>query len=105
MSKQEILNQVRQSFGSVPGFMSEMPEAVLAQYWSTLSWVLADTKLTARDKALVAFGATTAIESLRGSSFVKCDTKTFDQWIPVLFSIELKPRAGRRRPAVFAIAS
>ena len=35
--------------------------AVLEQYWTTLSWVLGDTKLTARDKALVAFGAASAL--------------------------------------------
>ena len=61
MSRQQVLSEVQQSFGSVPGFMSEMPEAVLEQYWSTLSWVLKDTKLNVRDKALVAFGAAAAI--------------------------------------------
>ena len=39
----------------------QMPDAVLEQYWTTLSWVLGDTKLAARDKALVAFGAASAI--------------------------------------------
>jgi alkylhydroperoxidase/carboxymuconolactone decarboxylase family protein YurZ len=61
MARQEILDQITQSFGFVPGLMAQMPDAVLEQYWSTLSWVLADTKLTARDKALVAFGAASAL--------------------------------------------
>ncbi len=61
MSRQVILGQVEQAFGAVPGFMAGMPEAVLAQYWSTLSWVLSDTQLSGRDKALVAFGAASAI--------------------------------------------
>ena len=39
----------------------------------------------------------TGPESLCSSSFAKCDTKTPDQWIPVLFSIELNPRAGTKR--------
>ena len=41
--------------------MDETPDAVLEQYWTTLSWVLGDTKLSGQDKALVAFGAGTAI--------------------------------------------
>ena len=61
MARQEIVEQVEQDFGLVPGFMAEMPDPVLEQYWSTLYWVLSDTALSARDKALVAFGAATAI--------------------------------------------
>jgi hypothetical protein len=61
MARQEILDQVEQSFGLVPGFMDGMPDPVLEQYWTTLGWVLSDTALSARDKALVAFGAATAI--------------------------------------------
>jgi hypothetical protein len=61
MARKEILDQITQSFGFVPGLMAQMPDAVLEQYWTTLSWVLADTKLTARDKALVAFGAASAL--------------------------------------------
>ena len=60
MARQDILDQITQSFGFVPGLMDQMPDAVLEQYWTTLSWVLGDTKLTARDKALVAFGAASA---------------------------------------------
>jgi alkylhydroperoxidase/carboxymuconolactone decarboxylase family protein YurZ len=61
MAEQETLEQVEQNFGLVPDFMADMPEAVLEQYWTTLNWVMSDTKLSARDKALVAFGAATAI--------------------------------------------
>jgi hypothetical protein len=61
MARQEVLEQVEQNFGLVPDFMRAMPEPVLEQYWTTLSWVLSDTMLSARDKALVAFGAATAI--------------------------------------------
>jgi alkylhydroperoxidase/carboxymuconolactone decarboxylase family protein YurZ len=61
MARQQILEQVEQNFGLVPGFMADMPEPALEQYWSTLNWVMSDTALSARDKALVAFGAATAI--------------------------------------------
>ena len=61
MTRQEITTQVTGAFGFVPGWMGEMPDAVLDQYWTTVSWVMSDTKLPARDKALVAFGAASAI--------------------------------------------
>ena len=61
MNRQEIIEQVEQTLGFVPGWMNEMPDAVLDQYWSTTRWVLSDTKLSARDKSLVAFGAASAI--------------------------------------------
>ena len=61
MARQEILNQIEQAFGFVPGWFSGMPDAVLEQYWTTLGWVLGDTALAGRDKALVAFGAAAAI--------------------------------------------
>jgi len=60
MARQQLLEQVEQDFGLVPGFMDDMPDPVLEQYWTTLNWVLSDTALSARDKALVAFGAATA---------------------------------------------
>ena len=61
MARQQLLEQVEQDFGLVPGFMADMPDPVLEQFWTTLNWVLSDTALSARDKALVAFGAATAI--------------------------------------------
>lgn len=61
MARQEILEQVKQALGSVPGWIDGMPDAILEQTWSLLSWLLSDSKLSARDKALVAFGAASAI--------------------------------------------
>jgi alkylhydroperoxidase/carboxymuconolactone decarboxylase family protein YurZ len=61
MARQEILDNFEQNFGLVPDFLREMPEPILEQYSSTLEWVTSDTTLTARDKALVAFGAASAI--------------------------------------------
>jgi hypothetical protein len=61
MAKQEVLGQITESFGFVPGIMEQMPEAILEQYWNILTWVLGDTSLSSRDKALVAFGAASAI--------------------------------------------
>jgi hypothetical protein len=61
MSRNEIMGQIEESFGFVPGWMKDMPDGVLDQYWSTLSWVLSDSKLSAREKSLVAFGAASAI--------------------------------------------
>ncbi len=61
MSRQEIFGQITQAFGFVPDSFGQAPDAVLEQYWSLIGWVLSDTKLLARDKALVAFGAAAAI--------------------------------------------
>jgi len=61
VTRNETLGQVEQQLGMVPGFIKGMPDMVLEQYWKTLSWVLSDTGLSARDKALVALGAATAI--------------------------------------------
>ena len=61
MPRDEVLGQITEAFGFVPGLMEEMPEAVLEQYWGVLTWVLGDTSLSGRDKALVAFGAASAI--------------------------------------------
>jgi hypothetical protein len=60
-NRQQILEQFAQNFGLVPDYLSEMPDPVLEQYTNTLNWVLSDTTLSARDKALVAFGAASAI--------------------------------------------
>ena len=61
MARQEILDQFEQNFGLVPDFLREMPEPILEQYSNTINWVTSDTTLSARDKALVAFGAASAI--------------------------------------------
>jgi len=60
MTRQEILNQIEAAFGSVPGWYTSMPDAALEQHWTTLGWVLSDSALSVRDKALVAFGAAAA---------------------------------------------
>ena len=61
MTRQEILGQIEQAFGFVPGTFGEAPDAVLEQWWSMMGWLSSDTKLVARDKALVAFGAAAAV--------------------------------------------
>ena len=61
MERQEIFGQIEEAFGRIPGWFSEMPDAVLEQYWGSLSWVLSDSALSGRDKALVAFGAAAAV--------------------------------------------
>ncbi len=60
VARQQILDQFEQDFGLVPDFLAQMPDPILEQYSNTLNWVLSDTKLSGRDKALVAFGAASA---------------------------------------------
>ena len=61
MNKQEILDEMQEACGVVWDFTKKMPETILEQYWTMMRWVLKDTKLSSRDKALVAFGAAAAI--------------------------------------------
>ena len=61
MSRQVVIDQITQAFGSQFSFHKAMPDAVLEQYWSGLSWVLSDSALSGRDKALISFGTAAAI--------------------------------------------
>ena len=61
MNRQEILGQIKQAYGFVPGFFAGAPDVVLEQWWNELGWLQSDTALSARDKVLVAFGAASAI--------------------------------------------
>ena len=61
MSRQEIYSEVEAMFGSIPGYFAGAPDAVLEQWWSSIGWGMTDTALSARDKALVSFGAAAAI--------------------------------------------
>lgn len=60
MARDEILQEIQQAFGSVPGWLSDLPDVQLEQKWGVVTWLLSDSKLTAREKALVAFGTATA---------------------------------------------
>jgi alkylhydroperoxidase/carboxymuconolactone decarboxylase family protein YurZ len=60
MTRQEIINQIKENMGAVPDWLNELPDAVLEHAWGMLSWFMSDTNLKARDKTLVAFGAATA---------------------------------------------
>lgn len=61
MSREEALIQIEQAFGSVPGWIAGMPDPMLGIFWNLLGWQLSDSQLSARDKALVAFGVASAI--------------------------------------------
>ena len=57
MARQDVLNEIQQTLGAVPAWLNGIPDPQLEHQWGTVSWVLSDTKLSARDKALVSFGA------------------------------------------------
>jgi hypothetical protein len=61
MSRQEILDQITQAFGFVPEDLGQAPDGVLEQWWAELGWLQSDSALSARDKALVAYGAAAAV--------------------------------------------
>lgn len=61
MTRQEIYGEIEAAFGIIPGWFGEAPDAVLEQWWVLQGWSGSDTALSARDKLLVAFGASAAI--------------------------------------------
>jgi hypothetical protein len=61
MSRQEILDQITETMGLVPDWLGDLPDPQLEHLWGQLAWYLSDTKLSARDKALVGFGASAAV--------------------------------------------
>ncbi len=61
MARQDILNEVREVLGQVPGWIESMPEDLLEHNWRQISWTLGDGVLDAQQKALVAFGAAAAV--------------------------------------------
>ena len=60
MSRQEILDQITQAFGLVPEYFDKAPDSILEQYWSLMTFYLGDSALSAREKALIGFGASSA---------------------------------------------
>ena len=61
MERKAILNEITKSMGFVPDWLGDLPDKQLDPVWGLTSWFLSDTALKARDKALVAFGAATAV--------------------------------------------
>ena len=60
MTRQEILNDITKTLGAVPGWLAKMDTGQLETAWAAQMWFMKDTMLSARDKALVAFGAASA---------------------------------------------
>ena len=60
MTRQEIFAQVKQAFGFVPEYLDKAPDSILEQYWSLLTFYMSDSALSAQQKALIGFGASSA---------------------------------------------
>jgi hypothetical protein len=61
MARQDVLNEIQQTLGAVPAWLNGLPDPQLEHQWGLIAWLLSDTKLSGRDKALVAFGAAAAV--------------------------------------------
>lgn len=57
MTREEVRAQIAQTLGAVPGRLEGLPDPQLEHQWGLIAWLLSDSVLTAREKALVAFGA------------------------------------------------
>lgn len=59
-TRQEILDRITSTLGGVPDWFASFPDPQLEHMWGMLGWVMSDSKLSGRDKALVSFGAAAA---------------------------------------------
>lgn len=61
MGRKETLEGIAQIMGEVPGWLASLPDDQLERRWADMQWVNTDSRLTSREKKLVAFGAAAAI--------------------------------------------
>ncbi len=62
MSREEILNDIKATLGIVPGWLEGMPDQALHDEWSALKgFVLTDTALPVKTKALIGLSAAAAL--------------------------------------------
>ena len=61
MDRRETLESIAQIMGEVPGGLDSLPDDQLDRRWADMLWVNSDSRLTSREKKLVAFGAAAAI--------------------------------------------
>lgn len=59
-SRDDILSEIRGTLGGLPDWLASFPDPQLEHMWGMLSWVMSDSKLSGRDKALVSLGAAAA---------------------------------------------
>jgi len=64
MSRETVLSEIRETLGDVPGWLDGIPDPQLEYQWGMIRWSLGDSDLTAEQKALVAFGAASAVHCL-----------------------------------------
>ena len=60
MDRKQVLDQIKDTMGMVPDWLNRMPDSQLEHVWGLEAWFMSDTRLSGRDKALVAFGAAAA---------------------------------------------
>ncbi len=61
MARQDTLDQISKALGAVPEWLNVLPDHLLEHQWSLLAWALGDSELSAKEKALVSFGAAAAV--------------------------------------------
>jgi hypothetical protein len=63
MTREEIYNDIKETLGSVPGFIAKLDDAQLEPMWEkTKKTFLSDMSLGLKVNALVALGASYALE-------------------------------------------
>ena len=62
MTRQEILDEVSQALGIIPGWLDAMQDPQLEEVWNFIKWEGGDTNLSVPEKLLVAFGTAKALQ-------------------------------------------
>ena len=61
MNRNKILSKLKETYGTIPDWLGGMPDPILEQFFALDNWINSDTKLSVRDKAMICYGAATAI--------------------------------------------
>lgn len=62
MTRQAVVQEVKAAFGIIPGFVEQMPDKVLEEWWDTaMNFLMVDTALPVKTKALMGLTAAAAV--------------------------------------------
>ena len=62
MARQDVLRDLKATLGIIPGFVEQMPDKMLDEWWDTSkNFFMADTALPVKTKALLGVCAAAAV--------------------------------------------
>jgi hypothetical protein len=61
VARQDVLQEITGMLGGVPGWLEGIPDPQLEHQWELIKWLLSDSAISAREKAIAAFAAAEAV--------------------------------------------